>query len=95
MDAMIEAGYHTNDRLVQFPFWDDYKAELKSTIADITNLGGPYAGMITAGKFLEHFTSNIDMSANFEMLKQVTVHMKILTKNYKKVKYNQNNLLII
>lgn len=58
MDAMIEAGYHTNDRLVQFPFWDDYKAELKSTIADITNLGGPYAGMITAGKFLEHFTKS-------------------------------------
>lgn len=58
MDAMIEAGFHTNDRLVQFPFWDDYKAELKSTIADIKNLGGPYAGMVTAGKFLEHFTKS-------------------------------------
>jgi leucyl aminopeptidase len=29
---------------------------LKSPIADLKNLGGPYAGMITAGKFLEHFT---------------------------------------
>ncbi len=58
MDAMIEAGFHTNDRLVQFPFWDDYKTELKSTIADIKNLGGPYAGMVTAGKFLEHFTKS-------------------------------------
>lgn len=58
MDEMIDAGFHTNDRLVQFPFWDDYKAELKSTIADIKNLGGPYAGMVTAGKFLEHFTKS-------------------------------------
>ena len=28
---------------------------MKSKIADLNNLGGPYAGMITAGKFLEHF----------------------------------------
>ena len=28
---------------------------MKSPIADLKNLGGPYAGMITAGKFLEHF----------------------------------------
>lgn len=58
MDIIEEAGYHVNERVVQFPFWDDYKAELKSPIADIKNLGGPYAGMITAGKFLEHFTSS-------------------------------------
>jgi leucyl aminopeptidase len=29
---------------------------MKSDIADLNNLGGPYAGMITAGKFLENFT---------------------------------------
>ncbi len=46
----------TYDRIVQFPFWDDYAAEMKSDIADLNNLGGPFAGMITAGKFLEHFT---------------------------------------
>ncbi|MBD3639314.1 MAG: leucyl aminopeptidase family protein [Crocinitomicaceae bacterium] len=56
INAMIEAGDATYDRVVKFPFWDEYKEELKSTIADIKNLGGPNAGMITAGKFLEHFT---------------------------------------
>ena len=29
---------------------------LKSNIADLKNVGGASAGMITAGKFLEHFT---------------------------------------
>ena len=30
---------------------------IKSDIADIQNVGGSDAGAITAGKFLEHFTS--------------------------------------
>jgi leucyl aminopeptidase len=30
---------------------------LKSDIADMKNIGGKHAGAITAGKFLEHFTS--------------------------------------
>jgi leucyl aminopeptidase len=58
IDQLIEAGFKTHDRVVQLPFWDDYKEELKSPIADLKNLGGPYAGMITAGKFLEHFTKS-------------------------------------
>jgi leucyl aminopeptidase len=57
-DMMTEAGVHVHDRIIQLPFWDDYKEEMKSPIADLKNLGGPYAGMITAGKFLEHFTSS-------------------------------------
>ena len=58
IDQLIAAGYKTHDRVVQLPFWDDYKEELKSPIADLKNLGGPYAGMITAGKFLENFTTS-------------------------------------
>jgi len=50
------SGKETYERVVRFPFWDEYADELKSEIADITNLGGANAGAITAGKFLEHFT---------------------------------------
>ncbi|MNU56035.1 Cytosol aminopeptidase [compost metagenome] len=50
-----EAGMETHERVVEFPFWDDYYDEMKSKIADLNNLGSGYAGMITAGKFLEHF----------------------------------------
>jgi len=49
------AGQETHDRVFRMPFWDEWKSELKSDIADMKNLGGPNAGMITAGKFLEHF----------------------------------------
>ena len=55
-DLLNAAGFATHDRIVQFPFWDEYLEPMKSSIADLKNIGGPYAGMITAGKFLEHFT---------------------------------------
>jgi leucyl aminopeptidase len=45
----------SGDRVYTFPFWDEWKEELKSDIADLKNIGSPNAGMITAGKFLEHF----------------------------------------
>ncbi|MFA8300823.1 MAG: M17 family metallopeptidase [Hyphomicrobiales bacterium] len=51
-----ESGYEVYERLIKFPMWEEFGEQLKSDVADITNLGGPYAGQITAGKFLEHFT---------------------------------------
>jgi len=51
-----ESGYNVHERLVEFPLWDEYGEMLKSDIADIKNVGGPMAGAITAGKFLQHFT---------------------------------------
>lgn len=56
LDLLETAGFATHDRIVQFPFWDEYLEPMKSKIADLKNIGGSYAGMITAGKFLEHFT---------------------------------------
>jgi leucyl aminopeptidase len=50
------SGFNTHERLVEFPFWDEYKNLLKSDIADFKNIGGAVAGAITAGKFLEYFT---------------------------------------
>lgn len=54
-DLLEKAGYSSHERVVRFPFWEEYGEEMKSSIADLNNLGGPTAGMITAGKFLEHF----------------------------------------
>ncbi|UKN00847.1 leucyl aminopeptidase [Paracrocinitomix mangrovi] len=58
LDLLEEAGNHTFDRIASFPFWREYGDEMKSKIADLKNLGGAEAGMITAGKFLENFTSS-------------------------------------
>jgi leucyl aminopeptidase len=49
-------GEKVYERIAPFPFWAEYAELLKSEIADIRNIGGPKAGAITAGKFLEHFT---------------------------------------
>ena len=56
MEEMKTTGEKVSERIVEFPLWDDYKELLKSEIADMKNIGGPYAGAISAGKFLEHFT---------------------------------------
>ncbi len=56
MKLLSESGYRVHERIVEFPFWEEYDEEIKSPIADIKNLGGPTAGAITAGKFLAHFT---------------------------------------
>lgn len=56
MTALKVSGAVVQERLAEFPFWDEYAEDLKSNIADLKNLGGPEAGAITAGKFLEHFT---------------------------------------
>jgi leucyl aminopeptidase len=53
---LIKSGFKTSERIAAFPFWDDYSELLKSEIADLKNIGGRYAGAITAGKFLQHFT---------------------------------------
>ncbi len=64
--ALIQTGTEVHERLVEFPLWKEYGEQLKSDVADLKNLGGPMAGAITAGKFLEHFTDydwiHIDMA---------------------------------
>ncbi|AOE50278.1 leucyl aminopeptidase [Kangiella sediminilitoris] len=44
------------DRVWRLPLWDEYHQQLKSNVADFTNLGGMPAGTITAGCFLSKFT---------------------------------------
>lgn len=56
--AFEESGYATYERLVELPLWKEFAEELKSNVADLKNMGSSNAGMITAGKFLEHFVGN-------------------------------------
>ena len=58
IDQLIESGSKVHERLVRFPFWDDYTKSLKSKVADLKNLGAREGGAISAGKFLEHFTKS-------------------------------------
>jgi leucyl aminopeptidase len=56
MAIMKDAGERAYERIAEFPFWSEYDELIKSDIADIKNCGPGEAGMITAGKFLAHFT---------------------------------------
>lgn len=56
IEVLKQKGFEVWEKLVELPLWDEYKEQLKSSVADLKNIGGKYAGSITAGKFLEHFT---------------------------------------
>lgn len=53
--SLIAAGEDSGDRVWPMPLWPEYKKELESDTADLKNVGGRYAGSITAAKFLEEF----------------------------------------
>ena len=55
--SLLETGEETYERLAEMPFWKEYSDLLKSDVADLRNIGGPTGGVMTAGKFLQHFTS--------------------------------------
>ena len=55
--TLVTNGEKVHERFAHFPFWDEFDDQLKSDIADAKNLGGPTAGAITAGKFLNRFTT--------------------------------------
>ena len=50
------SGERVYERILELPMWSEYRTQLDSSIADMTNLGGPVGGVVTAGVFLKHFT---------------------------------------
>ncbi|GAA0714439.1 leucyl aminopeptidase [Dokdonella soli] len=56
-DQLLNAGNVTHDRAWRLPLWDEYQSQLESGFADVANIGGKYAGAITAGCFLARFTN--------------------------------------
>lgn len=56
-NRIIESACRSGDRVWVLPLHDDYKPAVRSSVADIANLGlgSYYAGAITAGFFLQHF----------------------------------------
>jgi leucyl aminopeptidase len=55
IDEVMAAGLRAGERCWNLPLWDEYRELLDSTIADIKNSGGRYAGTITGGWFLKDF----------------------------------------
>ncbi len=53
----FEIGLKTHERVWALPMWDEYHSLNKSDVADVKNVGGRWAGAITAAKFLEIFVN--------------------------------------
>ena len=55
-NKLLAAGKDSGDHTWQLPLWDDYQPQLDSNFADMANIGGRWAGTITAACFLSRFT---------------------------------------
>lgn len=55
LSEFISSGYAVHERVISFPLWEDYAEELRSDVADFSNLGKGEGGHMSAGKFLEKF----------------------------------------
>ncbi|MEO5362959.1 MAG: leucyl aminopeptidase [Magnetococcus sp. DMHC-8] len=53
-----KAGELSGDRLWRLPLFAEYQEQIKSTVADIKNVGGREAGAITAACFLSRFVES-------------------------------------
>lgn len=56
---VLSAAAGVGERAWRLPMDADYFDQLKSGVADFKNVGGKYAGAITAAKFLEQFVAEI------------------------------------
>jgi leucyl aminopeptidase len=54
-DELLQAGDDLADRAWRLPLWDDYQPMIDSAFADMKNVGGMFAGTITAACFLSRF----------------------------------------
>ena len=56
--ASRKAAQTTDEPVWQLPLEQKYRKQLDSEVADITNLGGPFAGSTTAALFLNEFVGD-------------------------------------
>ena len=66
-EQIITAGKNTEEKCWQMPIGETYHNSLKSHIADMKNIGGPWGGSITAACFLEKFIDEGTPWAHIDM----------------------------
>jgi len=58
IESLKAAGERSYERVWELPLYDEYEKLIKSDIADVKNIGGRWAGAITAGWFLKKFVDD-------------------------------------
>ena len=59
IERLIKVSEKTGEKIWELPLFDEFQEQLKSTVADIKNIGGRPAGAITAAAFLSNFTGSV------------------------------------
>jgi leucyl aminopeptidase len=57
-DELLDAGNSIVDRAWRLPLWEEYQSQLDTPFADMKNIGGMSAGVLTAGCFLSRFAED-------------------------------------
>lgn len=55
VEQIVACGKEAGEQLWQLPLIEDYVEDIRSSVADIKNVGGGYAGTISAALFLRNF----------------------------------------
>jgi leucyl aminopeptidase len=58
-DELLRRGRETGEKLWQLPLVKEYREQIKSSVADIKNVGGAHGGAIIAALILEEFVAGI------------------------------------
>jgi leucyl aminopeptidase len=58
-DALVRCGKESGEKLWQLPLVKEYRDDIKSSVADMKNIGGSYGGAITAALLLQEFVDGV------------------------------------
>ena len=58
-DALLRGCSETGEKLWQLPLVKEYKDAIKSSVADMKNIGGAHGGAITAALILQEFVADV------------------------------------
>ncbi len=56
---LLECGLETGEKVWRMPLTPEYDKLIDHDVADVKNIGGRFAGSITAGQFLQRFVNNV------------------------------------
>jgi leucyl aminopeptidase len=59
VQELRDAGERAGERCWPLPLWEEYRKQIDSTVADVSNVGGRPAGTITAALFLREFVGEM------------------------------------
>ncbi|MDX7953090.1 leucyl aminopeptidase family protein [Lichenihabitans sp. Uapishka_5] len=66
-ESLMRHGRDVRDPVWRLPLWHPYDAMLDGKVGDLNNVGGPFAGAITAALFLRRFVEPQQVWAHFDM----------------------------